>query len=148
MKEIDLVGSFESEEISKLKLLAKREIQRVGKIPQPVVRVCGPLTCDGPDRYEYNAARLTKAEDILKSRGINVWTFGEAEEEIFSKGYDAGNILTYFHKPVFESSLIKEAFFLPRWEESNGATLERKIAEETGVVIKEFPEGWFLSNLQ
>lgn len=132
-----------TEEIDALKALAEREIQRIEQLPQPVVRVCGPLTCDGSEGYERNASRLADAEKILQSQGMTVWTFGEAEEEIFGKNYDHGNIFTYFHKPILESGLIKEAYFLPRWNESNGATLERNIATETQVVIKEFPEEWF-----
>lgn len=131
------------EEIEALTALAEREMERIEQLPQPVVRVCGPLTADGPEGYEKNAARLAQAEAVLASRGMSVWTFGEAEEEIFEKGYDHGNIFTYFHKPVLESGLIKEAYFLPRWEMSNGATLERKAAEAAGIEIKEFPEEWF-----
>ncbi len=132
-----------AEEISALEMLAEHELRRIEQMPQPVVRVCGPLTCDGPEGYERNAHRLAEAERILQSQGMTVWTFGEAEEEIFGKGYDHGNIFTYFHKPILESGLIKEAFFLPRWEKSNGATLERAIATEAQVTIKEFPEEWF-----
>lgn len=132
-----------AEEISALEMLAEHELRRIEQMPQPVVRVCGPLTCDGAEGYERNAHRLAEAERILQSQGMTVWTFGEAEEEIFGKGYDHGNIFTYFHKPILESGLIKEAFFLPRWEKSNGATLERAIATEAQVTIKEFPEEWF-----
>jgi hypothetical protein len=131
------------DEIAALTALAEREIRRIEEMLQPVVRVCGPLTCDGPEGYERNANRLAEAERILHSKGMTVWTFGEAEEEIFGKGYDHGNIFTYFHKPILESGLIKEAYFLPRWEKSNGATLERTIATESKVEIKEFPEEWF-----
>lgn len=132
-----------AEEIASLKELAERELKRIEQLPQPVVRVCGPLTCDGPEGYERNANRLVQAEQILQSRGLTVWTFGEAEEDIFGKDYDHGNIFMYFHKPILESGLIKEAYFLPRWDESNGATLERNIATEAQVTIKEFPEEWF-----
>ena len=131
------------EEIMALRALAERELKRITQLPQPVVRVCGPLTSDGPDGYERNANRLIEAERILHSRGLNVWTFGEAEEEIFDKNYDHGNIFTYFHKPILESGLIQEAYFLPRWDASHGATLERSIAREAQVEIKEFPEEWF-----
>lgn len=133
----------EAKEITALKLLAEREIRKIELLSQPVVRVCGPLTCDGPDGYEKNANRLSVAEKILKDQGMTVWTFGESEEEIFGKGYSNKNIFTYFHKPILTSGLIKEAYFLPRWNESNGATLERDIATEAGVLIKDFPEQWF-----
>jgi hypothetical protein len=142
METID-IPEDRSEEITALKELAEREIKRIEQMPQPVVRVCGPLTCDGPEGYERNAERLAQAEIILQSKGMTVWTFGEAEEEIFGKGYDHGNIFTYFHKPILASGHIKEAYFLPRWNESNGATLERNISIETNVAIKEFPEDWF-----
>ena len=131
------------EEIEALSLLAEKEIRKIEQLSQPVVRVCGPLTCDGPDGYERNANRLAQAEEILQNRGLTVWTFRESEEEIFGKGYSNENIFTYFHKVVLESGLIKEAYFLPRWKESNGATLERNTATEAGVTVTEFPEGWF-----
>ncbi len=130
-------------EIAVLTALAQREIDRIKQLSQPVARVCGPLTCDGQEGYERNAQRLAYAEQFLQSQGITVWTFGEAEEEIFGRGYDHGNIFTYFHKPILESGLIQEAYFLPRWDESNGATLEREIATKAQVTIKEFPEAWF-----
>lgn len=135
------------EEVEALQRLAERELKRVERMPQPVVRVCGPLTCDGPEGYERNAERLAEAEKILQSRGMSVWTFGEAEEEIYGKGYDHGNIFTYFHKPILASGLIKEAYFLPRWNESNGASKERQIAEESHVSIQEFPEEWFEASI-
>ena len=131
------------DEIAVLKSLAKREIERIMSLPQPVVRVCGPLTADGPDGYEKNAARLTKAEEILTARGMSVWNFDQAEDEIFGKGYDHDNIFKYFHQLVLESGLIKEAYFLPRSNESNGATLERNLALELGITVKEFREEWF-----
>ncbi len=144
MEEINI--EIRVEEIKSLKLLADRELKKIEGLSQPVVRVCGPLTCDGIEGCEKNANRLAQAEKILQSRGLTVWTFGESEEEIFEKNYNHENIFTYFHKPILESGLIKEAYFLPRWNESNGASLERNIAEEAYVVIKDFPEEWFSEN--
>lgn len=130
-------------EINFLISLCKREIEKIAKMPQPVVRVCGPLLSDGPDGYARNARRLSDAEKILKSQGMTVWTFEESESEIYNKGFAHKNILKYFHEPILASGLIKEAYFLPRWERSTGATEERKIAESANVVIREFPEEWF-----
>jgi hypothetical protein len=76
-----------------LQTLARSELKRIEQMRQPVVRVCGPLTCDGPDGYERNATRLTQAEKILQSQGMTVWTFEESEAEIFGKNYDHGIFL-------------------------------------------------------
>ncbi|MCB9815264.1 DUF4406 domain-containing protein [Candidatus Nomurabacteria bacterium] len=131
------------QEIEALSALAEREIEKIKKLTQPVVRVCGPLTCDGLVGYERNANRLAQAEKILQEKGLTVWKFGESEEEIFGKNYSHKNIFTYFHKPVLESGLIKQAYFLPRWDESNGATLERNTAIEASIDVLDFPEDWF-----
>ncbi len=131
------------EEIGFLERLAERELQRIEHMSQPVVRVCGPLTCDGEEKYAEHAHRLAEAERVLTSRGKTVWTFGEAEKEIYGKNFDHSNIFVHFHEPILRSGLIKEAYFLPRWDKSNGATRERHVACEAGVAVKEFPEEWF-----
>lgn len=123
--------------------LAKREIKKIKLLPQPVVRVCGPLTCDGPAGYERNAARLVEAEKVLQQKSLTVWTCSESEKEIFSQGYSNEDIMTYFHKPILESGLITSAYFLPRWNESPGASLERDISRELKIEIMDFPEEWF-----
>ncbi len=125
--------------------LAQREIDKIKQLPRPVVRVCGPLTCDGPEGYARNAERLTHAEEILVSRGATVWSFVDSEKEIVGKGFDHDNIVTYFHKPVLESGRIDAAYFLPRWELSSGARRERALCQEAGITILEFPEAWFSS---
>ena len=135
-----------SEQISALTKLAESEISKIKKLKQPVVRVCGPLKCDGPEGYANNALRLERAEEFLKAQGMSVWTFGDSENEIFGKNYDHDNIFNYFHKPVLESGLIKSAYFIPRWDESNGATLERKTATAAGLDVKDIPEEWLVNN--
>lgn len=131
------------EEVVALKQLAEQEIRKIEQLPQPVVRVCGPLTCDGPEGYLRNADRLALAEKVLQDKGMSIWTFGDSEEEIFGKGYSDENVFEFFHKPILESGLIQEAYFLPRWDESNGATLERNTARDAKVSIQEFLEEWF-----
>jgi hypothetical protein len=129
-------------EITFLQDLAAREITRIRTLAQPVVRVCGPLTCDGPDGYARNAERLVRAETVLQGQGMTVWSFVDSEKEILGKGFGHDNIVTYFHKPVLESGLIDAAYFLPRSELSNGARRERTLCMEAGIKIREFPEAW------
>ncbi len=129
---------------SELKALAEKTLEELAAVPQPIVRICGPLTTGGFG-YAENALRLKKAEEILKSKGYTVFRFGDAEESIKDKHYPHGDVMEYFHKPILESGLIQEAFFLAGWEESKGATWERDFIEKTNIAIREFPEAWFMS---
>lgn len=127
-----------------LQELADKEIELLKKLPQPIVRVCGPLTCDGPEGYERNAKRLETAELILEKQKNTVWKFGATEDYIHSRDFSHHDIMEYFHKPVLLSGLIKTTYFLPRWQESVGATRERELATSIeSIEIKEFPEDWF-----
>ncbi len=135
-------------EIKTLTALAAKEIAHIKTIPPPVVRVSGPLTSDGPARYQYHAGRLLAAEQILRSRGISVWSFCDVEKEIYEQGYAYDNIMRYFHKPILASGLIKEVYFLPQWERSRGATKEREIAIANGIPVTAFLEEWFLDEAQ
>lgn len=60
-------------EIAALENLALRQIEKIKQLSEPVVRVCGPLTCDGPEGYAKNADRLAKAEQVLVGQGYSVW---------------------------------------------------------------------------
>ncbi len=123
--------------------LAQFEIERISTMQSPVVRVCGPLTCDGEAGYQRNADRLEAAEEILEQRGYTVWKFGDSEKYIQGRNFDHDDIINYFHQPIMESGKLAAAFFLPRWKESGGAVKERLLAEKIDVTIEEFPEDWF-----
>ena len=125
-----------------LQILAEQEIEHIKTLSGPVVRVCGPLTADGPDGYERNAARLRLAEDVLEQKGYTVWRFGPSEATIQSGEFSHSAIMDYFHRPVLASGVISGAFFLPRWDESSGARQERALAEEYGIEIHDIPETW------
>jgi hypothetical protein len=123
--------------------LAADTITNLGRLQQPVVRVCGPLTTGGKG-YEENVRRLTRSEDILAEKGYTVFRFGDAEESIKDKGFDHTAVMEFFHQPVLESGLIQQAFFLEGWQDSKGATWEREfISHHTPIEIVEFPEAWF-----
>lgn len=123
--------------------LAQKTIEELKKLPQPLVRVCGPLTTGGLG-YEENARRLTRAEKILSERGETVFRFGDSEAHIQGKGYEYSAIMEEFHKPILESGLISKAYFLTKWQESKGATWEHDfITNSTRIEIEEFPEDLF-----
>ena len=119
-----------------LAALAENTIKHLGALPQPIVRVCGPLTTGGFG-YNENALRLERAEEELAKQGATVFRFGDAEKEIQGKGYEHQAIMDHFHKPILASGLIATTYFLPRWEESKGAGIERELAQEFGIEIKD-----------
>ncbi len=122
--------------------LARSTIEQLANMPQPIVRVCGPLTTGGLG-YEENARRLARAEAVLTEKGYTVFRFGDAEASIQGKAFSHEVIMTVFHEPILVSGLIAEAFFLPHWNESKGATIERDLCATYSITIAEFPEEWF-----
>ena len=124
--------------------LAEEAIADLKRLPQPVVRLSGPLTTGGFG-YEENAKRFEKAEAVLKNRGLNVFSYEPYEDRIYAV-YDSSmheDVMTLFHTPILEIGLIKEAYFLPRWEESKGASYEHELCKRLGITVKAFEESWF-----
>lgn len=132
-----------NDDIQILLNLAARELAVIAILPPPVMRVCGPLTCDGPERYERNATRLAQAEIILSKKGNTVWSFVASEADIVGKHFNHDHIVTYFHTPILRSGLIAATYFLPRWQESSGARREHELALQNNIEIRDFPEEWF-----
>lgn len=122
--------------------LAEREMEKLEALPQPIVRVCGPLTTGGFG-YEENVRRLEQAEDILANKGMTVFLFADAEADIQGQNFDHAAIMDYFHKPILASGLIATTYFLSGWQDSQGATIERALARQYDIGIEEFPESWF-----
>jgi len=129
--------------IKKLEHLVEETINELKVMPGPVVRVCEPLTTGGFG-YEENARRLTVATLELKRRGYFVFDWEPSEVHIKDMNLPHAVVMEKFHKPILASGYIKTAFFLPKWEESKGATWERNFVQEsTHMAIEEFPEEWF-----
>jgi hypothetical protein len=128
-----------------LKTLAGGAIERLKELPQPVVRVCGPLTSGGLG-YDENLKLFMKSEIILKEKGYTVFDYFEGNDDeghIAAMGLPWEEVMEYYHKPILESGLIETAFFLPRWRESNGAKWEHEFIEAIpNTKIRSFPEDW------
>lgn len=123
--------------------LAIEAIADLKKLPQPVVRLSGPLTTGGFG-YEENAKRFEQAEAVLKRRGLNVFSYEPYEDRIYV-AYDPSmheDVMTLFHTPILETGLIKEVYFLPRWEESTGAAYEHELCTRLGITVTAFEESW------
>lgn len=129
----------------KLSEIAEIAIERLKRLPAPVVRVCGPLTSGGLG-YDENLALFQKANEVLKEKGFTVFDYFEGhhdERQIIDLDLPWEEVMEYYHKPILESNLIETAFFLPRWRESNGASWEHDfIKKHTKTKIRPLPESW------
>ena len=133
-----------------LSKLAGGAIERLKQLPQPVVRLSGPLTTSAYG-YEDNLRRFLKGQDILREKGYTVFDYFEGhndEDVIKDLNLPWSEVMKYYHRPIMATGLIRGAFFLPRWERSNGATSEHEYAKEIDLEIYDFPEEWFLDDLQ
>jgi len=131
-----------------LQQLAAGAIKRLEVLPQPVVRVSGPLTSGGFG-YEENLRRFIVAQQKLREQGKTVFDyFEDNDDEGTIKSLDVNweEVMQCYHQPILETGLISAVYMMPRSEESNGATMERDYFERNGLDIVPIPEEWFLQN--
>jgi len=118
----------------------------LGRMPDPIVELCGPMSTGGAGTLEANMRRYKAAVQVLHEEGFNVFDptpFQKAMIRIsghMENGVYNMDILHIFYHGVFNSGYIKTAYFLPDWESSKGATWERGQLESLNVEILEFPE--------
>ena len=130
-----------------LKTLARGAIERLKVLPQPVVRVSGPLTSGGYG-YDENRRRFIVAQEKLKEEGLTVFVYFEGnhdERQIVPLGLPWKEVMEHYHRPIMATGLLKTVYMMPKWEESNGAKDEHEFAIELGLEIKELTEGQFLA---
>lgn len=113
-----------------------------------IVQICGPMSTGGLGSLELNMFRFNRAIDVAQNNGIIVFNqvpFQEAmiriAEQRKIKGYFM-DILEVFYRQVFESGLIKKGLFLPDWQSSVGASWERELMLELGIIVEEYPSEW------
>lgn len=133
----------------KISELAAAAIERLKELPQPVVRICGPLTSGG-NGYEENLALFKKAEKILIEKGFTVFDYftnNHDEEDIYEMGMNWETVMELYHKPILAANILDTAFLLPDWQNSNGSCFEHHfITRHTKTKIREFPEEWLKSD--
>lgn len=130
-----------------LKTLAGAAIERLKELPQPVVRVCGPLTSKTSPgfSYEQNLKRFLCAQAALQDKGLTIFDYFEGnhdESQIQPLGLPWEEVMLYYHRPIMESGWLKVAYFMPYWQESSGARFEREECSRLGITIEELPETW------
>ncbi len=104
----------------------------------PLTIVCGPISTGGLGSKEKNIARFSDTIAALKETGLKVFDQIPFEEHIWRIGALPGNnaeseLLSGFYLPLFESGLIKMAYFIPSWESSGGASWEHGQMERLGI---------------
>lgn len=134
------------EKYTVLKTLARGATERLKTLPQPVVRVSGPLTSGGYG-YDENLRRFLVAQEKLREQGYAVFDYFEGnhdEREIIPLELSWPEVMEHYHRPIMATKLIETVFMMPKWRESNGATWERDFAKELGLKIRSIPSEWFV----
>ena len=130
--------------------LALGAIGRLKQLPQPVVRVSGPLT-SGPRDYDSNLARFRFVEEKLKSEGFTVFDYFDGNnDEAVIKSLDVpwDMVMEHYHRPILETGLIGACYFIPEWELSSGASWEHDFYTTHQLEIIYVPEEWFPKSLR
>ncbi len=120
--------------------LSKVAMRVLGRMPQPVGEVCGPITSGGLGSREKNLAAFLKTIDELLAQGKTIFDQLPFEEKLYqftqAKWYQGGlQLLNEFYMPIFKSGLIDTFYFMPLWHTSMGAKWEHEKAEELGIRI-------------
>lgn len=124
--------------------LAEQAIERLRQLPQPVVRVSGPLTSGGFG-YEKNLQRFIKAQQVLRDKGFTVYDYFEDNDDetvIKNLGVSWEEVMRHYHAPILATGLISTMYLMPRWEESNGANWEHEYFVKNKLATENIPEAW------
>lgn len=120
----------------------------IGRLPRPVVEVCGPLTTGGSGSELLNLIRFEQALRMLERRGFNVFDqlpFQVAMKRISATRPQADawlGLLEQFYGPLFRSGQIAEGLYLPDWRSSRGACWERQVMADCGIITSTIPAEW------
>ena len=129
-----------------LTTLAENAIKRLKRLPQPVVRVSGPLTSGGYG-YEENLRRFITAQQKLRAMGMTVYDYFEDnddEQVIKNLEIKGDEVIRLYHQPILETGLIGTVYMLPNWEDSEGAKAEYDHFVSNDLNVHFIPEEWFV----
>ena len=113
----------------------------LGRMPKPIVEVCGPIATGGLDSREANLNVFNDMIKKLQSEGLNVFDQIPFQKsmvgliEKFSLEQIREEMLNDFYLLIFKSGLISTFYFLPNWQSSKGASWEHEKAKELGIQI-------------
>jgi hypothetical protein len=145
LKALDGLGCFPTARQYAIGIIA-----RLRKEHGEVVQICGPMTTGGLGSLERNMDRFGHAIAQARINGRRVFNQMPFQSVIIriTNHHDGGkyryDILTDFYEWLFRSGHLTHALFLPGWEDSVGARIERGYAKQYGVCIEECPPEWLL----
>lgn len=133
--------------------LAEIGIAHIGKLGDNVEIVCGPISTGGLGNSEKNFEVFIAAIRAFKALGHNLFDqspfeygLGKLrqkweEEHPEHTGY-CMPILTEFYGVLFETGLIRTAWFIPGWESSFGAKWEHNEMLQREIAIRYLAPDW------
>jgi hypothetical protein len=132
-EDLEKVTSFKD-----LCVMAKRVI---GRMPKPIIQVCGPISTGGLGSLEANLNVFNETIKKLQAEGFSIFDQLPFEKPmqrlkniVEEKNY-LEDMFNDFYYPIFSTGLISAMYFLPNWETSGGATKEHAKAIELGIKI-------------
>lgn len=142
------MNNFEQEPLSEaqqtLRTLAEGAIERLKELPQPVVRVSGPIASGGYG-YEENMRRFIAAQQKLREQGYTVFDyFEDNDDEEVIKELDVPweEVMRHYHDPILKTGFITTVFMMPNWQDSNGAKWEHQHFLDNELEVAMVPEEW------
>jgi hypothetical protein len=143
---------LEAQSVEDIGALALRVLK---SLPPPVAMVCGPLTTGGGE-FEANRRKIRKAISLLRHQETifdQLIFLGRSDRlhdvrwrlklpfigRYFARQHRLA-MREAFHLPLLRSRLIKEIFFLPGWESSEGSRWYHDRAKELGIRVQYLKE--------
>ena len=137
------------ETFEELANIAVSSLERMSREGHEIVQICGPMSTGGLGNFAGNMARFRLAIDRAVDHGLAVFDQLPFQQEIIrlcsfkenQEEYD-WEILEIFYRGIFESGHVKRAFFLDGWQNSTGASWERRLVTSLGIPVENYPTEW------
>lgn len=144
--EQEIAHIYQTTSFTELATIVKKALTKTNT---PLVELCGPLTTGGAGSYEKNMQVYKQAATYLEQHEVHVFDLVSIEKQIVKlvNEYEDNTIaqkelLNNFFLELFSSGNIHQAYFLPGWRSSNGASWEHEQCKKLGIQTIEMPADW------
>jgi hypothetical protein len=131
----DFLELNQADTVASMYAIARRVI---GRMPRPIVEVCGPIASGGLGNPEANLELFNKTIQKLQDQALNVFDqmpFEIPMQQLKKKLAHPSEILDGFYLPLFESKDISTLYFIPNWQSSIGSNWEHDLGKKLGIEI-------------